>query len=420
MKIRTLTLVAIGCAAVLLTSGIANAQFSKGPFLVNVWDRGVTVKWEDNAGSGSVEYGLTQQLGSVLPSEVQSGVHSVDLRCLEPNSLYYYRALSGENSSPIYTFYTGVGVEEPFMFVAFGDNRTNADDHQAVVDAIALQSPDFLINTGDYVEIGFSAGDWRSWFDVEQALIAQTAMAGVMGNHELWGGRPYFDKYFSHPASTPEPSMYAFHYGNTQFIAIDVTRPYTAGSAQYQFIEQTLAQAVDNPQCKHIMPFLHISPYSASNHGDDWDSLSIREHLTPLFEAYDVDMVFAGHDHNYEHGLVNDVNYIVTGGGGAPLYGNGSDYWTVVSEKTLNYVKVEIDGAAVNYTAFRPDGTLIEQFSYEHDAGGAGVPGMEWPEPCDDDDDDDDDDIDDDDDDDDDDDSAGDDDDDDDDSGCCG
>jgi len=33
-----------------------------------------------------------------------------------------------------------------------------------------------------------------------------------------------------------------------------------------------------------------------------------------------VDIVFNGHDHSYERSYVNGVFYIVTGGGGAPLY----------------------------------------------------------------------------------------------------
>jgi len=115
--------------------------------------------------------------------------------------------------------------------------------------------------------------------------------------------------------------------------------------------------------------------------------------LVPLFELYDVDMVFTGHDHNYEHGEVNGIHYVVTGGGGAPLYGSGTEGWTIYSEKTLNIIKVEIDDDIVDVTALRPDGTQIESFSFVHDAGGPGIPGHEWPDPCDDDDDDDDDDT---------------------------
>jgi hypothetical protein len=41
----------------------------------------------------------------------------------------------------------------------------------------------------------------------------------------------------------------------------------------------------------------------------------------PLFERYGVDLVLAGHDHNYQRFKEHrGVRYVVHGGGGAPLY----------------------------------------------------------------------------------------------------
>ena len=45
----------------------------------------------------------------------------------------------------------------------------------------------------------------------------------------------------------------------------------------------------------------------------------VRSDLVPLFEKYDVQMVFSGHDHDYERGTVNGIKYVVTGGGGERL-----------------------------------------------------------------------------------------------------
>src|SRR5260370_8063699 len=42
--------------------------------------------------------------------------------------------------------------------------------------------------------------------------------------------------------------------------------------------------------------------------------------LIPLFEKEHVTAGFFGHDHNYQHYLKNGVHYVITGGGGAPLY----------------------------------------------------------------------------------------------------
>ena len=41
--------------------------------------------------------------------------------------------------------------------------------------------------------------------------------------------------------------------------------------------------------------------------------------LVSLFEAEGVDLVFSGHDHDYERSVYNGIVYVVTGGGGAEL-----------------------------------------------------------------------------------------------------
>jgi hypothetical protein len=92
-----------------------------------------------------------------------------------------------------------------------------------------------------------------------------------------------------------------------------------------------------------------------------------------LLDKYHVDMVFNGHDHNYERtkpmrgnevqGSPEDgVTYVVAAGVGAPLYDNGSNFFTAKSEKAENYVVVEIDGLNLKMTAKRLDGTVIDEF----------------------------------------------------------
>jgi 3',5'-cyclic AMP phosphodiesterase CpdA len=42
--------------------------------------------------------------------------------------------------------------------------------------------------------------------------------------------------------------------------------------------------------------------------------------LLPIFEEYGVRLVFAGHIHAYERSSYNNIYFVTTGGGGAPLY----------------------------------------------------------------------------------------------------
>jgi hypothetical protein len=105
-----------------------------------------------------------------------------------------------------------------------------------------------------------------------------------------------------------------------------------------------------------------------------------RNAWVPLFEQYDVDMIFGGHDHTYQHSLVNDIDYIVAGGGGAPLYSVSPESWTVFAAKEYNYIIVEVAGEDVTITAKTPDGTILETFAISGDFG-AGT-GKDLPAHC--------------------------------------
>ena len=57
-----------------------------------------------------------------------------------------------------------------------------------------------------------------------------------------------------------------------------------------------------------------------------------------------MDLVLSGHDHDYERskpmrGATPGAGtvYVVVGSSGAPLYDNGSDVWTQLSEKTFSF-----------------------------------------------------------------------------------
>jgi len=76
-----------------------------------------------------------------------------------------------------------------------------------------------------------------------------------------------------------------------------------------------------------------------------------------------VDIIFNGHDHNYERGMVRDINYIVTGGGGAPLRSVGSSWWTIHSEKAFHYCYITSNSSELSFQAIRADGTVIDTFN---------------------------------------------------------
>jgi hypothetical protein len=59
---------------------------------------------------------------------------------------------------------------------------------------------------------------------------------------------------------------------------------------------------------------------------------------------------------------VENVNYIVTGGGGAPLYNIGQKWWTIHSEKTYHFCLITCDMNNLTFKAVKPDGAIFDSF----------------------------------------------------------
>jgi alkaline phosphatase D len=68
---------------------------------------------------------------------------------------------------------------------------------------------------------------------------------------------------------------------------------------QTQWLERTLADARRDPGVDMIVVFMHQCALSTSQTGNGSD-LGIRRAWLPLFDHYQVDLVLAGHEHNYE------------------------------------------------------------------------------------------------------------------------
>jgi MYXO-CTERM domain-containing protein len=217
---------------------------------------------------------------------------------------------------------------------------------------------------------GDVASQWDTFFDREAPLLRNMALSPALGNHEASGS--FYVDAFELPADTASPERYySVRYAGSLGVVINLYGDdYDEGSDQYNWLEQTLSDAADDPEIRHVWAFLHHSPYSSGSHGS---STSVRSRLSPLFEQYGVDMVFAGHDHHYERTTVNGVEYIVTGGGGAPLYGVSCSPPTVC-ESVHHYILLDIEGPRLEMTALRLDGSVLDSLVLGDDAGECSQP----------------------------------------------
>jgi 3',5'-cyclic AMP phosphodiesterase CpdA len=131
---------------------------------------------------------------------------------------------------------------------------------------------------------------------------------------------------------------------------------YDTGSFQYKWLVQDLESPAAQGAAFRVV-FWHRPPFSSgSGHGSEMET---QKTLVPLMKTYGVDIVFNGHDHIYERTkLIDGTTYIVTGGGGAPLYNFKSwNEWTAYKEKAYHFCLVSINGLTMNVRMIRDDGT---------------------------------------------------------------
>jgi predicted phosphodiesterase len=340
-----------------------DATLIRGPYLQSVTADSIIVIWEtDLPGPGEVVYGETEAYGSRVADPAVGTCHAVTLTGLAPHAVYHYRVESG--GAPLSedaTFRTAAGPDQSaFTFAAFGDTRTQHERHRAVVEQIVARAPDFVLHSGDLVEDGRRAEDWETFFDIERELVARAPLFPALGNHEHDSPR-YFDLFYL-PGNE---RWYAFDYGNARFVCLQVDgiADFGTGSEQYAWLEQTLAT---NTQPWLFVTF-HVPPYSSVQDRLEDD---VRQALTPLFEQYGVDVVFNGHKHNYERNEVNGVTYVVTAGGGAPLYAMEEREPTQAAFVLAHhFVLLEIDGHDLHATVISSEGEVLDVFECGADRG---------------------------------------------------
>ncbi len=252
-----------------------------------------------------------------------------------------------------------------FSFIAYGDTRGRRDgvseqyEHSMVVESMlrtikSMESgPEpirFVLQSGDAVVNGRDPKQWNVSFI---SLINRlTTIGGVPyylapGNHDVTSaaelnapGRLVGLQNYLRAVGQLIPAdgatrrlagypTYAIGYGNTFVIAFDSN--IAEDSTQLAWVRGQL-EGLDRTRFTHVVAFFHHPAYSSGPHGGttiERPTLAVRANYMPLFRKHNVQMLFTGHEHFFEHfveryrdaaGQPRRIDQIVSGGGGAPLY----------------------------------------------------------------------------------------------------
>ncbi len=389
--------------------------FMVPPYLQAVEDDGITIMWETVYPSyGKILYGTDKQLDhTVIEESIPSVMHEITLSGLEKDQAYYYKVEVENLSSQVYSFHTKKTRDKPIKFIVYGDNRSFPKVHENLVKMMVDESPDLILNVGDVVTTGVHLNEWIDEHFYPLRHISGDVPSYIsIGNHEYggyWDTRvvpPYEERVHNPLNSTGSTEYYySFDYGNSHFIFLDPNKAdfpdgdrISPGSQQYNWFVNDVKKAKENSEW--IFVFLHQPPYSEVWSGGYYDGEPLlRKEIVPIIEANNVDIVFAGHTHDYERGLPhppydpetgsgNNAVYVITGGGGSNLDNHKYKEWEQIdlpdhqattdnaefdggAYYQYHYVVVEIDGRHLKYIARKmngdgSDGGVLDSFELKH------------------------------------------------------
>lgn len=327
------------------------ANFSRGPFVQNASTNGIQVIWRTpSPASTFVEYGVTDALGTVITNEVLVTNHVVTLTDLSPGTPYYYRVGSDDGAGSLVSdveMFRTLKTSGPIRFVVFGDSGQGTVAQGNIADVIRAANPDIVLHSGDVIYGGFRDPNVDTrFFNYYQRHMKNTPYYLSIGNHDLnccaGDGTPDWNPtnwvlnttnyqeafYLPTNSATGTEHFYSFDHGDAHFVAL--YNPYyynyvfTNGSDQYLWLTNDLARSTKPWKFLFFhLPIADSGRYFLNDNDNNsvLDRVELMDLLSPLADRYGVNLVFSGHEHNYERfAPTNNLHYLVTGGGGASLY----------------------------------------------------------------------------------------------------
>ncbi|MCG3179531.1 MAG: hypothetical protein BIFFINMI_01867 [Phycisphaerae bacterium] len=374
-------------AATLLSACLAAAGCQKGfiirPYLQRPGQTEMSILWTaSDPRDAQVRCGTGQTL-DITPESYRcvrrDALHDeyvcrATLGGLKPGTTYRYRVTCGPDreEGTFTTFPAGPSPE--FSFVIYGDTRSNPEEHHKLAEAIAADRPLFGIHSGDLVRGGAFSEFKGDYFDPAASLIRDVPVMVARGNHEE-GGQA-LRRLFVSPGPRPDALYYSFDCGNVHVVALDSqgargSRAYAAGMLDW--LDQDLAAS----KADWKVVFYHHPTYDLGIYQTRWG----HEDFAPAFRRGGVDLSASGHTHGYQrfHPMFapgeNDrrpITYIVSAGGGAPLYRIATSPFAAIASPVYHYTLVKVRGRTMEIEARTADGRVLDSFTLDKSAGGYG------------------------------------------------
>ena len=251
---------------------------------------------------------------SLRKSEIspRSRNHRISLSKLKPDKLYYFSIIEDLyffRKEYVFSFRTAKRNPECIDFIISGDLQPNDDytirTNKIFSERIDKENPDFIVQTGDLVHLGNSSKAWFKLLKILPGMASGRPILAAIGNHEYY---PFYDnkafrKFFPYNFEDRNACYYSFDYKTIHFSFLDAYEGGYDGmnskvsEEQKLWFIKDLKKAIEN-NCQWIFVILHQPVFT---NGEFPEDVELKNWILPIISHYNVDAVFWGHSHLYEH-----------------------------------------------------------------------------------------------------------------------
>ena len=304
----------------------------------------------------SLSFGNSANTTLISTTTNSTYVHKIQLTGLLANTQYFYKAEQGLSVSNTYSFTTAVNPGTSFRVAWMADCRTGTSFHDQISALILTYSPKFSFYGGDYCA-NPSYASWKSEFfrTNELNLISQVPFYPAVGNHENWETNSQaFTRNPDSPSGTQD--YYSFDYGDVHFLCLNNMISYAVGSPQYNFAQSDLSST-----SKHWkIVFYHMPAYCSGGHGENEGMKIMSQNI---FAPNNVDMIFSGDSHMYQHNYVDGVHHMILGSAGAPLYIPAYSYYTIHQAQEYDFGIIDVTPTSMILRVFNNNNGKLDSIA---------------------------------------------------------
>jgi len=238
-------------------------------------------------------------------------------------------------------------------FAAYGDCRHQPDVHRRIANSIAASGARFTLVTGDLVETPEDPAAWSEFRDIVKELRKRPYDCAV-GDHDP-GEKKNFQK---------ELGLQRLYYdrkdGDFHVFVLDSCGKFNDRD-QLDWLEKTAAAST----AKHKIAVFHHPPFLIKS-SRVAEAEELRPKIHPLLVKLKFCAAICGHQHAFYTTLRDGVRYVVTAGGGAPLYsidlglGQKGD----LAKKFHHFVGFTVAGPKILGRVYDPDGGEEESLAF--------------------------------------------------------